>query len=609
MQLKSGSKIREGSMSDILIIGGASLDTLHFLGRTELAAGGAGMYTAAAAHRMGACVTVFAPRPEPMPALLLPLMERVTWVGPIVSPDQLPRFEITHHGNGRTELVNATFGDEVPLDPSTLPEDLSQYGIVHLTPVGSAQHQLAFLEACRQRGAKRISVGTFPCIVEDETECVREIFEIADLFFMNEAEAVRLLGSVDSARSAPGRLLMITLGDRGAWVILGDHRTHVPALTVTELDPTGAGDTFCGAMLAGLIQGQHPLMAARDAMVLAGHMITQVGPTALWDEKPLLQGALDDRVAINKSQIGRVADLIDHLPHVTPFDFTGPGLPPVAHPAALDYFFTGTLQQFGFWHLSDGRYARPMIARIDGSQVKGSDYLWRAYLRKLNSGDSVFFRPQSQAQLTREDMLALFRADDGEDPLPVLESHLAQAQSYGKDMLSLGLTPEDVVARANGSLNPLQTFLEQLNHIGGYKEDPLRKKAVLLAMILAQRPEHFLHLRESDPIPPIIDYHLMRSCLRIGLLDIVDSGLEEKLRQRIVLQPGEEWAVRHAAFEAVQKVVDVSGKSMGAVDWFFFDARRRCPEMREPECKRCPMDPVCAHRKALFQPVLRTTFY
>jgi hypothetical protein len=48
---------------------------------------------------------------------------------------------------------------------------------------------------------------------------------------------------------------------------------------------------------------------------------------------------------------------------------------------------------------------------------------------------------------------------------------------------------------------------------------------------------------------------------------------------------------------------------MGAVDWFFFNARKRCPEMTEPDCKNCALDSVCAHRKDLFQPVRRTIFY
>jgi hypothetical protein len=56
-------------------------------------------------------------------------------------------------------------------------------------------------------------------------------------------------------------------------------------------------------------------------------------------------------------------------------------------------------------------------------------------------------------------------------------------------------------------------------------------------------------------------------------------------------------------------VAALSGKSIQAVDWFFFNFRRRCPEMTEPECALCPVDPVCAHRKELFQPVFRTAFY
>jgi hypothetical protein len=55
--------------------------------------------------------------------------------------------------------------------------------------------------------------------------------------------------------------------------------------------------------------------------------------------------------------------------------------------------------------------------------------------------------------------------------------------------------------------------------------------------------------------------------------------------------------------------VERSGKRMGAVDWFFFQARRRCPEMTEPLCEQCAVHPACAHRKSLFQPVRRSSFY
>lgn len=107
----------------------------------------------------------------------------------------------------------------------------------------------------------------------------------------------------------------------------------------------------------------------------------------------------------------------------------------------------------------------------------------------------------------------------------------------------------------------------------------------------------------------MVDYHVMRSCLRMGLLDVVDSSLAAKLAARELLTASEEWAVRIGAHAAIEQVVAASGKSMGAVDWFFFQARQRCPEMSEPSCETCAVDSACAHRKELFQPVRRTSYY
>jgi hypothetical protein len=132
---------------------------------------------------------------------------------------------------------------------------------------------------------------------------------------------------------------------------------------------------------------------------------------------------------------------------------------------------------------------------------------------------------------------------------------------------------------------------------------------MLLALILDQRPEGFLRPAPGEAEPPVIDYHLMRSCLRIGLVDIRDDDLRRRVIARQELLADEEWAIRYAAYLAIQQVQQLSGRDMGTVDWFFFGARQRCPEMTEPDCPACPVDPVCAHRKELFQPVIRTTYY
>ena len=101
----------------------------------------------------------------------------------------------------------------------------------------------------------------------------------------------------------------------------------------------------------------------------------------------------------------------------------------------------------------------------------------------------------------------------------------------------------------------------------------------------------------------------MRSCLRVGLIDVKDEALAADLAARKVISAEDEQVVRRAAYEAIEQIAALSGKSIGAVDWFFFDARRRCPEMTEPDCTQCALDPICAKRKELFQPVYRTTFY
>ncbi len=595
-------------MNRLLVIGGASLDVLHLEDRTVECAGGAGVYTAMAARRCGAWVALFGPRPDPCPEFLEPVAEHlIEWLGPAIPPAQVGQFEISYR-QGKTEYLKVSLDAEEMLSPTMLPADLSEYDLVHVTPLSDALNQLPFIQACRQRGAKRISAGTGLFIAGKQPQTVRAVLEQCDCFFMNDREAKAVFGALEAAHTEPGQVLYVTLGAEGACVIQGDTATCIPAVSATVLDPTGAGDTFCGATLAYLLQKEHPIMAARHAIPLAAEMIGQVGPTALLSEDPPPEAALDARVRVNEDQVRKVAGKVSTLSEASPFPFVGPELPPAGHPKALDYFFAATLQQFSFWTEKQDRYDQPLIAKIGGVERKGSDYLWEAFRRRVER-DADFCSPERQADLSREELLAVFRADDGDDPMPALDLHLEMAHHYGRDMLALRLTPQAVLQKALASAQPLQTFLVLLDQVGGYKEDPLRKKSSLLAMILNQRPEMFLPLRNDEMIAPVIDYHALRSCLRIGLIDVTDKELENRLRDRQVVSPAEEWAVRYAAYRATEQVVALSGKDTGTVDWFFFSARKRCPEMSEPECGLCQIDSVCAHRKALFQPVLRTSFY
>jgi hypothetical protein len=491
-----------------------------------------------------------------------------------------------------------------------LPVDLSEYDHVHVCALAAnADLQLSFVRACRQRGAVQVSAGTSPTAVAESPQVVRAMMEQSDYFFMNGREAEAVFGSLEAARTEPGKVLYVTLGAQGAYVIQGDASTLVSGIPATVLDPTGAGDTFCGGTLAFLLQKEHPIMAARRGVALAAEMIGQVGLAVLLSEEPPPEAPPDPRVRVDEGRAGQVAKTISRLAEAPPYAWVGPTLPPVRHPKAVDYLFAATLQQFSFWTVKDNHYHLPLIAPIGGVERKGSDYLWSAITRRLER-DAEFCSPERQANLSQEELLEVFRADDGQDPMPALDLHLEQARQYGRDMVALQLTPQAVIDRALASAQPFQTFLVILDKIGGYKEDPLRKKSALLALGLNDRPERFFPLQDDERTTPIMDYHIMRLCLRTGLVDVADGDLKAKLTGRQVVSPADEWAVRYPAYLVYDLLLSLSGKSPGALNGLLFStARQRCPEMTEPQCQTCTLDPVCAHRKEYFQPVLRTTFY
>lgn len=567
------------------------------------------MYTTMAAIRSGVKASMFAPKPELMPDVLKPVAGNLMeWIGPVISPQQLPHFEI-EYGEGKTNYLKTFIGAEGELTTNQLMLDLDNYDFIHLTPLGDSKRQLTFLKAIRNQGGNLVSAGTYKCIIKDNPESVREVINNSDIFFMNEEEAVLLYGSLENVKVSPGRLIFVTLGAKGAMVVQGETQIRLTTKQVEAVDPTGAGDTFCGATLAELMLGAHPVMAAHKGMGLASKEIQSIGPAALFKAESASDISLDERVKLNPEQIEKVSGVVKIFDEASPSNFTGEDFPPERHPAALDYFFATILQQFSFWESKDGKYDHPLIAPLDGDTLKGSAYLFRAFRRVLEK-DPEFYAPHRQAVLTREEIIQLFKADDGADPMPALDLHLELARGYGRDMLALQETPRSILQEVQKTAKPLQALLNNLDKISGYKEDPLRKKSNLLALVLNQRPEGFLNFGVDENVPPVIDYHTMRACLRMGLVDILDERLKHKIAARLLVTEEEEWAVRYACFLAVEEVVKVSEKSLGAVDWFFFAyARKHCPEMTEPICSNCAVNEVCTHRKDLFQPVLRTTFY
>lgn len=109
-----------------------------------------------------------------------------------------------------------------------------------------------------------------------------------NMLVVNETEAAQLAAmdvvGVDGARDAAYVLhemgpavVVVTLGPDGSYVVNRDQGFHVPAYKVKAVDTTAAGDTFCGALAAALLEEKSIEEAVRFATAASAISVTRMG--------------------------------------------------------------------------------------------------------------------------------------------------------------------------------------------------------------------------------------------------------------------------------------------------------------------------------------------
>lgn len=125
---------------------------------------------------------------------------------------------------------------------------------------------------------------------DDWTARVGNALQFVDCFVPSFDEAQKLAGETDLVRI--GRTLcdmgvgrvVVKCGERGAFIYEGHRRdetsyggTLVPAFAVHVVDATGAGDSFVGALMVRLAEGDDLETAARYACAVGALVVQRVG--------------------------------------------------------------------------------------------------------------------------------------------------------------------------------------------------------------------------------------------------------------------------------------------------------------------------------------------
>ncbi len=188
-------------------------------------------------------------------------------------------------------------GANAHADAATIPDDAFAAGDTLLLQmeVPLAQNYAAAARA-RAAGARVIlSLAPYAPLSPDE-------LAVFDMLIVNQHEAADLARHLAIAGGEPeatvtalaaklDRAVVATLGPDGAVAADGREVTRVPALAVTPVDTTGAGDTFCGALAAWLDEGASFHTALARAAVAGSLAVTKAGAQPSFPTRAEIQQA------------------------------------------------------------------------------------------------------------------------------------------------------------------------------------------------------------------------------------------------------------------------------------------------------------------------------
>jgi len=119
---------------------------------------------------------------------------------------------------------------------------------------------------------------------EEAKSALNSIIDKCDYLFPSEADIPYLSPGKSESEAIDALLdrgigtVVLTKGESGCSIYQKENTIHIPGYDVTELDPTGAGDCFCGTYLAMLTLGESAENCGQFANAAGAIAVTRRGP-------------------------------------------------------------------------------------------------------------------------------------------------------------------------------------------------------------------------------------------------------------------------------------------------------------------------------------------
>ncbi|MDD5017541.1 MAG: sugar kinase [Eubacteriales bacterium] len=135
--------------------------------------------------------------------------------------------------------------------------------------------------------------------IEKYKKICAPVFERCNLFLPSYGEAglycPEASDELDACRriAATGKLVALKDGTNGCYAFCNGKEKHIPSFPAVEVDPTGAGDTFGGALIAALMDGKDFFEAARYGAAAGSIAVSRVGLLDIAPTRTDIQTVLD----------------------------------------------------------------------------------------------------------------------------------------------------------------------------------------------------------------------------------------------------------------------------------------------------------------------------